>query len=217
MFTGLIAHAARVVALEPETGGGLRLALVSAAAVAEGVQPKDSIAVNGVCLTAVRLEGERVWFDIVPETVERSTLGTLRVGDDVNLELSLRLGDRLGGHFVYGHVDARVRIVDDLPEGRGRRLRIARPLELARFLVEKGSVALDGVSLTIAAVTAEAFAVALIPETATRTTLGRRTVGDDLNLEIDPIARYALGALESYEHEDREVVRSDELAWAYEI
>ena len=217
MFTGLIAHAAQVAAVEPEAAGGLRLALACAQAVAEGIEPKDSIAVNGVCLTAVRIDCERVWFDVVPETLQRSTLGTLRPGELVNLELSLRLGDRLGGHFVYGHVDARVRIVSDEAEGRGRRLHVQRPADLARFLVEKGYVALDGVSLTVAAVSADAFAIALIPETAARTTLGRRTVGDTLNLEIDPVARYALGAVAAYEYDDRETVRSDELAWAYEI
>jgi riboflavin synthase len=185
-------------------------------AIREGIEPKDSIAINGVCLTAVAVDDADVVFDVVPESIARSTLGTLRVGDPVNVELSLRLGDRLGGHLVYGHVDAAVAIVGSRPEGQGRRVELARPPELAVYLVEKGYVALDGVSLTIAATTEATFSIALIPETIARTTFEVRAAGDRVNLEIDPIARYALGAAELY-RERGDAPTREEIDWAYEI
>lgn len=216
MFSGLIAHLGRVALVEPQLGGGLRLRVRAREAIREGVEPKDSIAVNGVCLTAVAVDEADVVFDVVPETVVRSTLGSLRVGDPVNVELSLRLGDRLGGHLVYGHVDAAVAVVADRPEGQGRRLELARPRELAPYLVEKGYVALDGVSLTIASTTETSFSIALIPETIARTTFASRHEGDRVNLEIDPIARYALGATQLY-REPAEGPTREEIEWAYEI
>lgn len=215
MFTGLVAHLAKVRAMETDPRGGATLRLFAPTVAGEGLAPKDSIAVNGVCLTLVAQDGELVSFDVVPETLRRSNLGALRPGDSVNLELSLRLGDRLGGHLVYGHVDATCAIRSKVPEGQGYRLYVTRPPDLARYVVEKGYVALDGVSLTVASVGAEHFEVALIPETAARTTLGTKVAGSLLNLEIDPIARYALGAADVYE--EAGTVTSDELAWAYEI
>jgi riboflavin synthase len=194
MFSGLIAHRARVASVVPDPRGGARLRIEAPAAIAEGVEPKDSIAIDGVCLTAVELDARTIAFDVVPETLARSSLGSLAEGQAVNLELSLRLGDRLGGHFVYGHVDAAVRIAGVAPEGQGVRMRIELPAGLRRFVVEKGYVALDGVSLTVASAGAETFEIALIPETLARTTLGARCPGDVLNLEIDPIARYAVAA-----------------------
>ena len=153
-------------------------------------------------------------FDLVPETVLRSTFGGLSAGDPVNLELSLRLGDRLGGHLVYGHVDATAQIIDKQSEGQGHRITVATPPSIASFIVEKGYVALDGVSLTIASVAPGKFTIALIPETAKRTTLGSKGSGAQVNLEVDPVARYAQAAVEAYVG-DR--ATSDELAWAYEI
>ena len=176
MFSGLIAHLGTVVANE-SSSGGRHLVIEARAAIAEGVEPKDSIAVNGVCLTVTKAGKRRLAFDVVPETLARSTLGSLREGDRVNVELSLRVGDRIGGHFVYGHVDATTEIVKRAAEGQGERLTLATPRELRRFIVEKGYIALDGVSLTIAGVADGRFEIALIPETTARTTLGAR-IGD---------------------------------------
>lgn len=214
MFTGIIAHVGRVRAADADPRGGVALTLFAPTLIAEGVEPKDSVCVNGVCLTVVRAGDDQVAFDVVPETLRRANL-SLRPGDLVNLEPSLRLGDRLGGHIVYGHVDAAVAIRMKRPEGQGYRLSLPRVADLARFIVDKGCVALDGVSLTVAGVDGDAFEVALIPETAARTTLGQKGAGSLVNLEVDPIARYALGAAQAYD--DHAGVTSDELAWAYEI
>ena len=192
MFGGLIAHQGLVVRCDDDSGGR-RLVVEARAAVREGVEPKDSIAINGVCLTVTEVKKRRLAFDVVPETVMRSTLGALRVDELVNLELSLRLGDRIGGHFVYGHVDATAEILERRPEGQGERLIVATPPSLQRYIVEKGYVSLDGVSLTVASTSDGRFEIALIPETASRTTLGARKPGERVNLEVDPIARYALG------------------------
>jgi riboflavin synthase len=216
MFSGLIAYVGRVALLEPVAGGGVRLRVRAREAVREGVAVKDSVAINGVCLTAVGVDEADMTFDVVPETVARSTIASLRVGDLTNVELSLRLGDRLGGHLVYAHVDANVAILGDQPEGQGRRLWFERPPELASYIVEKGYVALDGVSLTVASAEAASFSVALIPETARRTTFSERKPGDRVNLEIDPIARYALGAVQSY-HSQSDGPTREEIDWAYEI
>jgi riboflavin synthase len=215
MFGGLIAHLARVAAVERDPRGGLRLTVEAPAALAEGVEAKDSISIDGVCLTVAALDARTCAFDVVPETLARSTLAGLEPGDPVNLELSLRLGDRIGGHLVYGHVDATTKIVSKTAEGQGCRLSLDVPPGLGPYLVEKGYVSLDGVSLTVAAMRVDRFEVALIPETLARTTLGSKGPGARLNLEIDPIARYALGAAEHYAHGSD--ATSDELAWAYEI
>lgn len=198
MFSGLIAHRGTVRRVTPDPRGGARLEISAAEAISEGVAAKDSIAVNGVCLTVVAFDAQTVAFDVVPETLARSALGALGPGDPVNLELSLRLGDRLGGHLVYGHVDATAAILAKEPEGQGFRLTLERPAALVPFIVEKGYVAVDGVSLTVASVSGARFDIALIPETAARTTLGPKGVGDLVNLEIDPIARYARAAAEAY-------------------
>jgi riboflavin synthase len=198
MFSGLIAHRGTVLRVTPDPRGGARLEISAADAIAEGVAAKDSIAVNGVCLTVVSFDAQTVAFDVVPETLARSALGALEPGDPVNLELSLRLGDRLGGHLVYGHVDATAVILAKEPEGQGFRLTLERPAALVPFIVEKGYVAVDGVSLTVASVSGARFDIALIPETAARTTLGPKRAGDRVNLEIDPIARYARAAAEAY-------------------
>ena len=214
MFGGLIAHLGRVAALDHDRGG-VRLRVEAPAAVAEGVAPKDSVAISGVCLTVVECDQNSMHFDVVPESLERSALGTLAVGDPVNVELSLRLGDRLGGHLVYGHVDATARILAKISEGQGHRLTLETPASIAPFVVEKGYLAVDGVSLTVAAADEGRFEIALIPETAARTTLGAKEPGDLVNLEIDPIARYALGAATLYGRPS--LPSGDELAWAYEI
>jgi riboflavin synthase len=161
----------------------------------EGVQSEhpqlgDSIAIDGVCLTATAIDGEAVSFDVVPETLACSTLGDRVAGDVVNVEYSLRVGDRLGGHFVYGHVDAAARVLTRTSEGQGERLRVESPPSLAKMIAPKAFVALDGVSLTVAATGTGWFEIALIPETIERTTLRARPPGSLVNLEVDPIARY---------------------------
>ncbi len=214
MFSGLIAYLGTVSALERDPRGGVRLRIaVPPQAFAEGVAPKDSIAINGVCLTLAEHDGAALGFDVVPETLARSALGSLAVGAPVNVELSLRLGERLGGHFVYGHVDATAHILEKHPEGQGHRLEVELPAALAGYIVEKGYVALDGTSLTVAASRNGRFEIALIPETSARTTLGTKGAGDVVNVEIDPLARYAVAALGRYGN----VAAGDELAWAYEI
>jgi riboflavin synthase len=215
MFSGLIAYLGTVASIDADPRGGVRLRVEAPGAVAEGVAPKDSVAVSGVCLTVVEHDASTMSFDVVPETLDRSALGALVAGSPVNIELSLRLGDRLGGHLVYGHVDATARIRSKVPEGQGHRLSIDLDPAMRRYVVEKGYIAVDGVSLTVAAVRDDAFEIALIPETSARTTLGSKGAGDAVNLEIDPIARYALGAAEPYERGVR--ATDEELSWAYEI
>jgi len=215
MFSGLIAYLGRVHALDRDPRGGLRLVIESPEAIAEGIAIKDSIAVSGVCLTVVAFDARTMAFDVVPETLDRSALGLLVPGSIVNLELSLRLGDRLGGHLVYAHIDATAKIHAKIVEGQGHRLFVDVPEALAPFIVEKGYVAVDGISLTVAATRDGRFEIALIPETSARTTLGTKGAGDLVNLEIDPIARYALAATARYGRGGG--ATSDELAWAYEI
>jgi riboflavin synthase alpha subunit len=217
VFTGLIAHDGRVASIEGDRARGMTLIVEAPAAVADGVAAGDSVAINGVCLTVVAFDARTMRFDVVPETVDRAGFGTLRAGDRVNVELSLRVGDRLGGHFVYGHVDANASIVAKDREGQGFRLHVSLPDALMPFIVEKGYVAVDGISLTVASVDRERFTIALIPETARRTTLGTKGPGDRVNIEVDPVARYAQGAAAVYGHRDSTAPTADEVAWAYEI
>ncbi|MBV9972066.1 MAG: riboflavin synthase [Candidatus Eremiobacteraeota bacterium] len=209
MFSGLIEHCGTVASTETLVNGGLTLR-VAAAELVKQVAVKDSVCVNGVCLTAAAVSGDTIQFDVVPETLARSALGSAQKGERVNLELALRVGDRIGGHFVYGHVDGTGRILERRPEGQGVRLAVDRPRHVARFICNKGFIALDGVSFTIASVAPSQFEVAVVPETLRRTTLGEREAGEILNLEVDPIARYAVGAIDGQ-------VSEAELEWAYEI
>ena len=187
MFTGLVAGTGTVESLERD-GAGVRLRVRSELAGELG--PGDSVAVNGVCLTAVEPDGTGFSADVMEETLRRSSLGPLGTGDAVNLELPLRAGDRLGGHIVQGHVDGTGEVDSVREEGRSRVVRIAAPLELLRYVVEKGSIAVDGVSLTVSAVDGDAFEVSLIPETLGRTTLGAAAPGRTVNLEVDVLAKY---------------------------
>jgi riboflavin synthase len=193
MFSGLIAYRGTVLQLGPASGG-LTLTVRCEGVERERPQVKDSIAVDGVCLTATAIDGDTISFDVVPETLARSTLRDRTPGDRVNVEYAVRVGDRLGGHFVYGHVDAAARVLERSAEGQGERMRIETPPSLAAMIAQKGFVAVDGVSLTVASVNGDSFDVALIPETLTRTTLGSRAAGDRVNLEVDPLARYAYEA-----------------------
>jgi riboflavin synthase len=188
MFTGLVREVGVVAAVE-RAGDGVRLT-IDAPATASAARPGDSVSVGGVCLTVTELDGGRASFDVVPETLRRSTLGRLEVGGRVNVEPALRAADQLGGHFVQGHVDAvgRIRSVD--PEGQGARVWIEAPDAVLRYCVEKGSVAVQGVSLTVAELAGDAFAVALVPHTLAHTTLGGLRPGDEANLEADVLAKY---------------------------
>jgi len=194
MFSGLIRYRGNVILSSVEgqraQGGGATLVVQCEGVESERPQPGDSIAIDGVCLTATAIDGEAVAFDVVPETLACSTLGDRVAGDIVNVEYALRVGDRLGGHFVYGHVDAAARVLTRTAEGQGERLRVQTPPALATMIAPKAFVALDGVSLTVAATGDGWFEVALIPETIERTTLRTRPPGSRINLEVDPIARY---------------------------
>jgi riboflavin synthase len=160
------------------------------AALAGELRDGDSVSVNGVCLTAVGPASGRFAADLSPETLERSSLSSLEPGGAVNLELPLRAADRLGGHIVQGHVDGLGRVVSHTDAGGAREVRFSAPAELLRYVVEKGSIAVDGVSLTVVSVDDDGFSVSLIPETLERTTLGRATAGRPVNLEVDVIAKH---------------------------
>ena len=183
MFTGLVAGKGVVRAVR---GGRLEVETELAAELAPG----DSIAVNGVCLTAVEGSNGSFAADVMPETLRRTSLEPLAEGDEVNLELPLRAGDRLGGHVIQGHVDGTGTVASVTDEGNSRVVRIQAPAELLRYVVEKGSIAVDGVSLTVSAVDDQAFDVSLIPETLERTTLGAAAPGRTVNLEVDVLAKY---------------------------
>jgi len=185
VFTGIVREVGTVEAVEAGAGEGVRL-VVRAPGTAAATGVGDSVAVNGVCLTAVAVADGTLAFDAVPETLRRSSLGRLRDGARVNVEAALRAGEPLGGHLVQGHVDGVGRVGRADAEG----LEIEPPAELARYLVEKGSVAVEGVSLTIAALGEDAFSVALIPHTREQTTLGALREGDEVNLEVDVLAKH---------------------------
>jgi riboflavin synthase len=191
MFSGLIRYHGNVVEGRPAPGlGGATLVVRCEGVELERPLAGDSIAIDGVCLTATALDGDAVSFDVVPETLACSTLGELKVGDAVNVEYALRVGDRVGGHFVYGHVDAAALVLSRIPEGQGERMRVESPPAIATMIAPKAFIAVDGVSLTVAATGDGWFEVALIPETIERTTLRARPPGSRVNLEVDPIARY---------------------------
>jgi riboflavin synthase len=187
MFTGLVESTAQVRRVEPD-GDGVRLEV--ATPLAAELEHGDSIAVNGVCLTAVEPDGGSFRADVMAETLRRSSLGPLAEGDEVNVELALRAGDRLGGHMVQGHVDGTGQVESATDEGFARAVRVAAPPDLLRYVVEKGSIAVDGVSLTVASVDESGFTVSLIPETLERTTLGQAAPGRVVNLEVDVLAKY---------------------------
>ncbi len=188
MFTGIVREVGRVASVEGGTQG-IRLA-VTAPKTAPGTGLGDSISVNGVCLTAEGVEGEHLAFHAVPETLHRTSLGGLGVGDDVNLEPALRAGDPMGGHVVQGHVDGVGTVQSVEAEGEGLRVFVAVPESVLRYCVEKGSIAVDGVSLTIAELADDAFAVALVPHTLDVTTLGRLAPDRRVNVEVDVLAKY---------------------------
>jgi riboflavin synthase len=198
VFTGLIADLGHVAELELEhdgNGATLRVRTPLAGELAEG----DSIAVNGVCLTATRVGAAEFEAQAIRETLDRSTLGLLAAGDPVNLELALRADGRLGGHIVQGHVDGLGTVVEVRAEGFSRVLGIEADPELLRYIVEKGSITVDGVSLTVSALRDGGFEVSLIPETLERTTLGPAAAGRRVNLEVDILAKHVLRLLQKWE------------------
>jgi riboflavin synthase len=187
MFTGLVADLGKVSAVDA-TADGVTLAVRTrlAGEITEG----DSVAVNGVCLTATAIAGEEFRAEVMHETLRRSSLAEVATGSDVNLELALRASDRLGGHIVQGHVDGLGAIRSVAADGFARVVTIAAPADLLRYVVEKGSIAVNGVSLTVVDVGGVAFSVSLIPETLERTTLGAAVPGTPVNLEVDVVAKY---------------------------
>jgi riboflavin synthase len=187
LFTGLVQAMGRVAALDA-TEAGARLRIETA--LAGELEAGDSVAVNGVCLTAAALGDGAFTADAMNETLARSTLSILAPGSAVNLELPLRAGDRLGGHMVQGHVDGVGAVAEVSLDGFSRRIRIEAPPEVLRYVIEKGSIAVDGVSLTVAELDDRSFTVSLIPETLQRTSLGLAEPGDRVNLEVDVLAKY---------------------------
>ncbi len=194
MFTGIVEELGEVVRLT-DAGGDSAVLAVRGPVVTSDARHGDSIAVNGVCLTVIDNSGGVFTADVMGETLRRSSLGALKPGSQVNLERAATVGSRLGGHLVQGHVDGVGRIASRTPSEHWEVVRIALPADLARYVVEKGSITVDGVSLTVSAVSAAHdddpwFEVSLIPTTLRETTLGERTPGDPVNLEVDVIAKY---------------------------
>jgi riboflavin synthase len=194
MFTGIVAELGEVAGIE-QRGDAARLTIRGST---EGVSPGDSIAVNGVCLTVTGILDGSFTADVMGETLDRSSLGALTPGAPVNLEQSVRLADRLGGHLMQGHVDATGTIISRSPAEHWDQVRISLPADISRYVVHKGSIAVDGISLTVSALAPPGdepdgdtwFEVCLIPETLKRTTMGARQPGEVVNLEVDVIAKY---------------------------
>ena len=192
MFTGIIEKTVRVIAIAD--GPGFRR--LTLAVHWPDLRGGESIAVNGCCLTVAEIAADSLGFDIIAETLDKTNLGQLQAGDRVHVERALRIGDRLDGHFVQGHIDGRARLIHRLDSQTETRLTVEAPPDLARYLVPKGSVAIDGVSLTLAAVRETIFEVALIPTTLHLTTLGDRAIGWEFNLETDMLSKTIVTWLE---------------------
>jgi len=200
VFTGLIADIGTVERIDAAAEGArLRVKTRLAAEIAEG----DSIAVNGACLTAAAVDDGAFDADVMNQTLQRTSLGPLDPGARVNLELALRPSDRIGGHLVQGHVDGTGTVADVAEDGFARRLTVETPEELRRYVVERGSVTVDGVSLTVAALRPAGFEVSLVPETLERTTLGDATRGRLVNIEVDVLARYVESLMSQFGKEGR--------------
>jgi riboflavin synthase len=197
MFTGIVAELGEVAGIE-HRGDAARLTIRGST---DDVAPGESIAVNGVCLTVTGIIDGTFTADVMGETLDRSGLGALTPGAPVNLERSVRLADRMGGHLVQGHVDATGMIISRSPAADWDQVRISLPATISRYVVHKGSIAVDGVSLTVSALGEGWFEVSLIPETLERTTLGTRQPGDAVNLEADVIAKYVERLLNGEAHQ----------------
>ena len=196
MFTGLVEGQGTIAAVHPQSGG---TRLTVTAPWLDDVAEGDSVAVNGCCLTAAEVTGDGFTADLVAETLRRTTLGRLAPGDTVNLERPLTAGARLGGHIVQGHVDGVGEVLAVTPAGDGAEITVGLDPGLARYVVEKGSIAIDGVSLTVAGTGPDRFTVALTPTTLAVTTLGSRRPGDQVQLEVDVVAKYVERLLTPYQ------------------
>jgi riboflavin synthase len=194
LFTGIVEELGALV-VSDDLGTAARFT-VRGPLVTSDARHGDSIAVNGVCLTVVEVGGDTFTADVMKETLDRSSLGALRAGDPVNLERAATLATRLGGHLVQGHVDGTARLLERVPDEHWEVVRFSLPAALGRYVVEKGSITVDGVSLTVSAVDAESFSVSLIPTTLGVTTLGKKDAGDLVNLEVDVVAKYVEKLLE---------------------
>jgi riboflavin synthase len=214
MFTGLISDVAVVERIAPRQGG-VRLTLRPERLPVDALALGESVACSGACLSVVERGGGLVSFEVVPETMARTTLGTWRAGTRVNLERALALGDRLGGHLVQGHVDAVGEVMGRTAEGQGARLAVGLPAEIAALVAEKGSIAMDGVSLTVAALRGDRFEVALIPDTLSHTTLGEAGPGTKVNLEADLLARHLARLLACQGRAGLGVSGADLSRWGY--
>ncbi|MDH5360828.1 MAG: riboflavin synthase [Gammaproteobacteria bacterium] len=189
MFTGIIESIGQIAALEPK-GGDMRIRLQTGKLDLSDVKLGDSIAVNGVCLTAVELPGNGFWADVSGETLTRTNMGRLKLGDSVNLEKALTPTTRLGGHLVSGHVDGVGEVIERFDDGRSVKFRIRVPDELAKYIAEKGSICVDGISLTVNAVDGAIFDLNIVPHTLQETTMAGFKSGTRVHLEVDLIARY---------------------------
>ncbi|MER7182180.1 riboflavin synthase [Streptomyces hyaluromycini] len=201
MFTGIVEELGEVTAVE-NLGDASRFRL-RGPVVTEGAQHGDSIAVNGVCLTVVEHEGDEFTADVMAETLKRSSLGALDVGSRVNLERPTAVGSRLGGHIVQGHVDGTGQVLARTPSENWEIVKVSLPADLARYVVEKGSITVDGISLTVVEAGPDYFTVSLIPTTLDLTTLGRKQPGDPVNLEVDIVAKYVERLLANTQGADR--------------
>ncbi len=198
MFTGLVEKVGKVISLKKSPEG----AVLTVETSLEGIKIGDSVAVNGACLTAIEVKQKRVSFELSPETLERTNLKLLKTGDFVNLERALQVGDRLGGHIVQGHVDFTARIISFKNLGKHRELIVEIPHGWEKYFVEKGSVALDGISLTVNTIWGNKISINVIPHTYENTNLKYKKVGDLLNVETDVIGKYVINCLERFSSRD---------------
>jgi riboflavin synthase len=189
MFTGIVEGTGRLTRITRKRG--ISTLQIDLGPLRKDLKKGHSVCCEGVCLTAVRFSGNRMSVEVMQETLDCTNLGQLKVGDEINIERSLKLGSSLGGHFVFGHVDGRARLVSIKQEGDSKRYRFEVPPKLMRFITRKGSVALNGVSLTVAAAGKRFFEICLIPHTLKATTLGSMKTGETANVEIDMLARYS--------------------------
>ncbi len=188
MFTGLIEEIGKIAAVRP-LGGGKRIT-VECSKIFDGLKIDDSVAINGVCLTVVAISGRRFDAEAVEETMRKTTFSNIRVGSKINLERAARLGDRMGGHLVQGHVDCTGKISSVIHETTGWQLWVTFPREFSKYIISSGSICIDGVSLTVARVERDRFMISIIPHTRSITTLGELKTGGIVNLEFDLIGKY---------------------------
>lgn len=206
MFTGIIEEIGRLQRIQAIAGG--KRFRILAVKITDDLKPDDSVAINGVCLTVTQMEADGFWIDAVGETLQKSTLNEIREGAEVNLERAIRLQDRLGGHLLQGHVNGRARITQIIKRGENYFLEVELPRKLIKYVIDEGSIALDGISLTIARLNGTKAGISVIPHTWTHTNLKQRRVNDMINVETDVIARYIEKLLK---HSDDKDVFTD--AW----